>query len=208
MLLNFNALTVDPAQGSATLFPLGDYLCEIVKVEPTPVKDAPEKGMLVLTLKVLEGEYKGSTQEYRLNLFNPSEQTVSIAYKQLGAVCLVTGKGGLTDSSELVGGRLLATIGPQDKNDKYSDVKKVMDVLGGSPVKGKPFVMPEGAVPAAIGLASAPVATAPPASAAWAAPTTPAPVTTPVVAPAAAASSATPAWAAPAAADDKPSWMK
>lgn len=187
MLLNFNALEMEPATGGSTLFPLDDYLCEIVKVIPVPVKDDKEKGRLVFTLKVLEGAFKGLTQEYGLNIINPSEQAVRIAYQQLTSICLVTGKGGVGDSAELVGGRLLATIGPQDNNDKYSEVKKVMDVQGGAPVKSKPYVATAAGVPVTTAI--------------------PAPVPT-VVAPAAAAPSATPAWAAPAAADDKPSWMK
>lgn len=200
MLLNFNALTVEPATGGGTNFPLDDYLCEISKVEAKPVKDAPEKGMLVLTLKVLEGQYKGSTQEYRLNLFNPNETTVRIAYSQLGAITLVVGKAGIADSSELVGGKLIATIGPQDNNDKYSEVKKVMDVTGGAPVKGKPFVATAAGVPVTSPVV-APVEAAQPE---WTAATT----AVPVPAAAAPVASATPAWATPAAADDKPSWMK
>lgn len=188
MILNFNALEMEPSTGGSTLFPLDDYLCEIVKVIPVPVKDDKEKGRLVFTLKVLEGAFKGATQEYGLNIINPSEQAVRIAYQQLTSICLVTGKGGVGDSAELVGGRLLATIGPQDNNDKYSEVKKVMDVQGGPPVKGKPYVATAAGVPV-----TAPVA-GPPAPVAVAAP--------------AAAPSATPAWAAAPAADDKPSWMK
>jgi len=39
MILNFNALEMEPSTGGSTLFPLDDYLCEIVKVIPVPVKD-------------------------------------------------------------------------------------------------------------------------------------------------------------------------
>ena len=203
MLLNFNALTVEPATGSATKFPLDDYLCEISKVEAKPLKDNPAKGMLVITLKVLEGSFKGATQDYRLNLFHDNETTVRIAYAQLAAITLVTGKGGLTDSAELVGGKLIATIGPQDNNDQYSEVKKVMDVQGGAPVKGKPFVATAAGVPVT---SAAPVPTGGPA---WTAQVNaPTPDAVPVAAAPAATTAAQPAWATPAAADDKPSWMK
>lgn len=145
MQLNFDATTVDPSQGTAVRFPLGDYPLEIVKAEAVPVKDNPNKGMLVLTCKVIDGPMKGQEYGYRFNLYNDSETAVRIAYQQLSAVCHVTGRLRIGMAEELIGGRFIATIGPQEKDGKYDEVKKVTDMAGNGPVRGQ---MPTTAAPA------------------------------------------------------------
>lgn len=137
MQLNFDAATVDPSQGSSVRFPLADYPLEIIKAEGKPVTDNPNKGMLVLTCRVLDGPLKGQDYQYRFNLFNDNETAVRIAYQQLSAVCHVTGRLRIGMAEELIGGRFIATIGPQDKDPKYDDVKKVTDMAGNPPTRGQ-----------------------------------------------------------------------
>jgi hypothetical protein len=149
MQLNFDAATVDPFQGSSVRFPLADYPLEIIKTEGKPVTDNPNKGMLVLTCRVLDGPMKGQDYHYRFNLYNDNETTVRIAYQQLSAVCHVTGRLRIGMAEELIGGRFIATIGPQDKEPKYDDVKKVTDMAGNPPTRGQaPQQAPQTAAPA------------------------------------------------------------
>jgi len=142
MQLNFNAQQFDPRQSaSAFCFPLGDYLMEIVKIEPVETKDSTpqhRKGFLEVTLKCLQGEHAGQIQIDRLNLFGQGEDATRIASQNLAAYCYIAGKPSISDTNELVGTKLIATIGPQINNDKYSEVKVRKDLAGNPPVQGKP----------------------------------------------------------------------
>lgn len=137
--MNFDASQVDPRQSKGAIcLPLGDYPLEITAVEAVPTKDNPNKGMLVLDLKILDGEFRGMIQQDRLNLYGQSEVTTRIAYQRLSAYCHVTGRLQLTDANQLIGGRCVCTVGPQEApNDKYSEVKLVKDLAGNVPVHGQ-----------------------------------------------------------------------
>ncbi len=208
--LNFDATQVDPRQSKGGIcFPLADYPVEITAVEAVAVQNSKEKGMLVLDLKVLDGEYKNQIQQDRLNLYGQTEVTTRIAYQHLSAICHATGKLRIGDSSELVGGRFIATIGPQDApNEKYSEVKLVKDLAGNIPVMGQPVAPQNTPIqPPAPAAQTAPAATAPAPAAAtpWnnpaqpAAPATaqqpPASATPWASGPAAAPASSAPPWA-------------
>lgn len=137
--MNFDATQIDPRQSKGAIcFPLGDYPLEIIGVEAVATKDDKNKGMLVLDLKVLDGELRGMIQQDRLNLYGQSETTTRIAYQRLSAYCHVTGRLQLSDANQLIGGRCVCTIGPQEApNDKYSEVKLVKDLAGNVPVHGQ-----------------------------------------------------------------------
>lgn len=132
MQLNFNVGQTAPASGASICFPLADYPVEIVKEETKAVNGKPNAGMLNYHLKVLDGPYKGQTQIYRLNLWSDNETAINIARGELSALAIVTDRRAMTDSSHLLGAQLIATIGPQDENPKYSDVKIVKDIHGRS----------------------------------------------------------------------------
>lgn len=135
MQLNFNAFDYEPSQGGGVCFPLADYKVEITKAEPMVVKDNPNAGYLAITLTCFEGPMSGQSQVDRLNLFHPNEQPKRIAHQQLSAYALSIGRPYLQDSQQLVGGRLVCTIGPQDDNPKYSEVKVVKDLNGNLPTR-------------------------------------------------------------------------
>lgn len=206
VVLNFDATQVDPRQSKGGIcFPLADYPVEITAVEAVAVQNSKDKGMLVLDLKVLDGEYKNQVQQDRLNLYGQTEVTTRIAYQHLSAICHATGKLRIGDSSELVGGRFIATIGPQDApNEKYSEVKLIKDLAGNIPVMGQP-VAPQNTPIAAQGPAQQTAPPAPAASTPWnnpaqpAAPATaqqpPASATPWASGPAAAPASSAPPWA-------------
>lgn len=195
MELNFNAFDFDPTQGGSICFPLADYKVEISKAEPMVVKDNPGAGYLALTLTVLEGELRGMTQVDRLNIFNPSEVAKRIAHQTLSAYAFAIGRPYLQHSEQLIGGRLIVTIGPQTDNPKYSEVRTIKCPDGSAPTRpaGGPQAVPGNQ-------AASPASQAPPANAAapsWG--TTAPPWGTPTSGNAAPApaSAAAPPWAAP-----------
>lgn len=134
--LNFDATQVDPRQSKGGVcFPLAEYPVEITGIEAVAVKDQPTKGFLEVTLRVLDGQYKGQDQIDRLNLYGNSETAMRMAYQRLSAYAHIAGKLRVADSNELLGTKLIALIGPQDApNEKYSEVKMVKDLAGNVPV--------------------------------------------------------------------------
>lgn len=194
MQLHFDASTVQPFTTGGVCFPLNRYPVEIIKTEPRLVKGSTDKGMLVLTLKTLQaiGEIPvGTEHEYRLNIQNDNEATVRIAYAQLSSVMHVINRLQIQDTNQLVGGQFLAEIGPQAApNDKYSEIKSVMDFHGNQPGK--------------TGQAAAPPAPpAPPAPAQTPAPSFPPQPSAPAFPPAP-TQTAAPAFGQPAAAGQQP----
>jgi hypothetical protein len=214
MELRFNAFDFDPTQGGSICFPLADYRLEITKVEPVAVKDNPNAGFLAIHLTCVDGELKGMVQIDRLNIYNPSEVAKRIAFQQLAAYAFAIGRPQLATSEQMLGGRLICTIGPQLDNTKYSEVKMIKCPDGSLPVnpqKGGNQPAPQQGAPAAQGWGAAPPAAAamPPAVDAGAG----AGGAPPWGAPAAAPGSAAPPWGqptggAPPAASTTPPWAK
>ena len=210
MQLNFNAFDFDPTQGGSICFPLADYRLEITKVEPVQVKDNPNAGYLAIHLTCVDGDLKGMVQVDRLNIYNPSEVAKRIALQQLAAYAFAIGRPQLATSEQMLGGKLICTIGPQADNPKYSEVKMIKCPDGSLPVnpnKGGGQPAPQQGAPAATGWGSAapPAAQAPPPVDAGAA-------APPWGAPAAAPGSAAPPWGQPTggtpAASAAPPWAK
>jgi hypothetical protein len=213
MQLQFDATNIQPFEQGGVCFPLNDYPFEIVKAELEPVKGKPNCGMLVVDLKVMDGQYKGMVQKDRFNLYNDNPKAVEIAQRQLSSLCHSIKRLQIQDTTHLIGGRGIATIGPQDDNDKYSEVKAYKDVEGRVNGKGEPMPAPtpvdapaqaQQAPWSAQGTQAPAQATQPPANAAWGS-----------AAPAPASGSAAPPWAttgisapAPAASGNKPPWAQ
>jgi Protein of unknown function (DUF669) len=208
----FDARSVEPAS-FAPPPPLADYHVRIIESEAKPTSDN-SGGYLRLDLEILDpGPQVGRKVPYFLNLFNKAQQTVEIAYRQLSAVCYVTGVFNISDSRQLHGIPFIATIGPQAENPTYSKVFAVKDINGNLP--GKTGAQPAAPAP----VAAAPPAWAPPPAAtppaaappAWQPPGAPAPVAPPTWTPPGAATppaaaAAPPTWQPGAAAPSKPPW--
>jgi hypothetical protein len=161
MQINFNANEYDPIQGTAVCFPLADYRVEITGAEPKVVKDNPAAGFLELTLTVIDGEMRGMNQKDRLNIFNPSEVAKRIAHQTLSAYCFAINRPYVQDTTQLIGGRLICTIGPQEDNPKYSEVKIVKCPDGSLPTRPQQQQQPA-TIPPSTATAPAWGATAPP----------------------------------------------
>jgi hypothetical protein len=133
MQLNFNAFDYDPSQGAAICFPLGDYKVEITAAEGKGVKDNPTAGYLELSLTVVEGDFRGMVQKDRLNIFHTNEVAKRIGHSQLSAYCFAINRPYVQNTEDLIGGRCICTLGPQDGSDKYSEVKAVKCMDGTNP---------------------------------------------------------------------------
>ncbi len=197
----FNARQVEPASFLPPP-PLADYHVRIVDSEAKPTKDN-SGGYVNFQLEILDpGPHQARKVPYNLNLFHTNPQTVEIAYRQLSALCHVTGVFDVKDTRQLHNIPFIATIGPQPNNPQYSNVFGVKDINGNAPGKGNAPAVPS---------APPPTAAAPPA---WGAPPAqPAAPTWPGAAPAPApAQPAAPAWGPPpqaaptAAPTNQPPW--
>ncbi|MCQ4165107.1 DUF669 domain-containing protein [Tahibacter harae] len=95
----FDPSTVPPQQ-DFTPIPAGEYVAQIVDSEMKATKTNNGQ-YLNLTYSVLDGPYKGRLLWTRLNLDNPSAQTVQIAQQQLAAILHAVGLGPINDSAQL-----------------------------------------------------------------------------------------------------------
>lgn len=186
LLQQFDATTVDPTQGPGQL-PIGRHPVVISGSEIKATK-AQNGGMLELELSITDGPSKGEKGAYRLNLYNPNQQAVAIAQRQLSALCHVTGVFKVADSSQLHNIPFIVEVGyqdgqgpnaPQGENNKgYTEVKRVFDIHGNEPGKkpanaAQPPQPAPAAAPAWNAPTQAPQAPAPAAAPAWAPPANP-----------------------------------
>lgn len=150
MQFAFDATQFDPRQSEGGIcLPYADYYMEVISINPVEAKDSTpqnKKGFFEFSLKVLAGEFTGAIQKDRLNMWGQGETATKIAYQNLAAYCYIAGKPHINDSNELVGMRLIATCGPQESNEKYSEVKSRKDLAGNVPVQGKQCA-PQGTTP-------------------------------------------------------------
>jgi hypothetical protein len=202
----FNARSVDPAS-TPNPVPAGDYKVMIVSSEPMKNTNS-EGGHLRFMLRIMEGQFQGRELMYNLNLFNPNPQTQEIAYKQLSALCHVTGQFDVQDSQQLHGIPFIVVVTVQP-NGIYNDIKGVKYLDGNVPGKKNENAIASAPAPVATAPAAQPWQTPPPAAAqppAW--PSQP-PAYAPPQAPAAPAASPygppQPSYAPPAA-PQPPAW--
>ena len=197
--LNFDASKVAP-QAPMSQLPVSGPEGLPVIIKESELKENKEKsgGYLELILEVIEGEHKGASGPYRLNLFHTNQQTVNIAYAQLSAICHCVNEFQVADSSQLHNKPFNVIVGLQKTEDAaakgYTEVKAIRNSDGSAPGKAKPASAPVAPPTPPV----APVATQPVAPA-WTAPEAPAtpaawgaPATTPETP---AATTAAPPWA-------------
>jgi len=98
--LNFNAQDVAPQQAFENLTP-GWYTAQIVESELKPTQ-AGTGSYLELTIEVVApAQFAGRKLWDRLNINNPNEKAVEIAYQTLSAICHATGVIQVQDSQQL-----------------------------------------------------------------------------------------------------------
>jgi hypothetical protein len=118
--LNFNSNDVEPATGRFELLPIDDFLAVITESAMADNKKTKGKH-LSLTWTIVEGEYKDRKVFSNLNLVNDNPDTVSIAQKNLSAICRATGVLHLKDSTELHDKPVVISVGIRKGSNGYED---------------------------------------------------------------------------------------
>lgn len=106
--LRFDATSVEPDAALEPL-PAGKYPFIIQKAEVKPTKRRDGE-LLELTLRVIDGQYKGRVVFDRLNIRNPNQTAVDIAMKRLSAYCHATQRLRIESANDLLNIPFVATV--------------------------------------------------------------------------------------------------
>ncbi|ANO57479.1 multimodular transpeptidase-transglycosylase [Vibrio phage vB_VhaS-tm] len=118
--LNFNATNVAPQQAFENLAP-GWYTVKMVESEMKPTS-AGTGSYLECTFEVLAPQqFAGRKLWDRLNLNNPNEKAVEIAYQTLSAMCHATGVMQVQDSQQLHNLPMDAKVGLSKPTEQYPE---------------------------------------------------------------------------------------
>ena len=145
--LNFDASTVEITERSYTPLPPGEYEVMITKSE-TKVTKSGNGSYLELEMHVISGDHAGRRHKERLNLDNPSLQTVKIAKEQLARLCVALGVNRVNDSEELHDKPFVAEFAI-DKKDDTRNVIYGYRAISGPPVSPAKLATPKAPPPAA-----------------------------------------------------------
>ena len=133
--LNFNATQVEPNTRPEPI-PTGQYPVMIVRSEEKPTK-AGTGSYIELEMQVQGGEFNGRKVYDRLNIRNPNQQAVDIAYATLSSICHVTGRLHIQDTSQLHGVPFIAIVKKIPRNDRpeemTNEVSGYRDMNGNEP---------------------------------------------------------------------------
>lgn len=123
--LNFNAQDVAPQQAFENLAP-GWYTVKMVESEMKPTS-AGTGSYLECTFEVLApAQFAGRKLWDRLNLNNPNEKAVEIAYQTLSAMCHATGVMQVQDSQQLHNLPMDAKVGLSKPTEQYPEPRNEM----------------------------------------------------------------------------------
>lgn len=112
-----------PDPPSRQPLPAGDYTVHIIEDTMKPTKKGDGE-YLELKMEVLEGDHKGRWIFDRLNLRNPNATAVEISERTLVALGKACGIQNLTDSGQLRGIPITATVKVR-KSEAYGDSNDV-----------------------------------------------------------------------------------
>jgi hypothetical protein len=144
--INFKASDIQLSErpsGAYGPLPAGEYEMIITRSATKPTK-ARTGHFLELEMQVVSGSASGRRHWERLNLDNPSQQTVKIAQEQLARLCVALGLDEVEDSDELHDIPFVAEIGIDKKDDTRNVIWGYAPAMKAAP---KPAVKP--AAPAA-----------------------------------------------------------
>lgn len=99
--------------------PPGDYVVILIEDEKKMTK-AGTGHYLNLRFEILEGEYKGRNLFVILNLWNPSEEAVQIARRELATICKAVGVPRPENTAQLHNIPMVAVV-KTEKNPGYAD---------------------------------------------------------------------------------------
>jgi hypothetical protein len=143
--LNFKASSIQIEDRTPSYGPLpaGEYEAMIVKSETKTTKSG-NGSYLELEMHIISGDHSGRRHWERLNLDNPSLQTVKIAQEQLARLCVALGLDEVNDSDELHDTPFIAEFGI----DKKDSTRNVIWGYRAIPAKLKNTPPPPAAAPA------------------------------------------------------------
>ena len=133
---NFDVRSVDP-QAPMSMLPVSDsngWLCVIEDSEAKPCK-SKGNGMLELSIRIIDGPYKGERGKWHLNLWHQSKQTSDIAWKSVSAIGYVVGVFVIPTSQALHNLPFRILVRQQIKDPEYTEVYGVKDINGNDPGK-------------------------------------------------------------------------
>ena len=128
----FDANAVEP-NAPREVIPPGDYKVMIVASQMKDTK-AGTGQYLELEMDVLDGEHQGRKIWDRLNLDNPNPKAVEISERTLSAICRATGVWNCTDSEQLHGRAMIASVKVKPPGDGNSEPQN--EVKGYKPSTG------------------------------------------------------------------------
>lgn len=136
--LNFNAADIEPAAPISAL-PPGRYPVAISKTEMKDTK-AGTGQYLQIELTITSGPASNRKLWARLNLVNPNQQAVDIAYRELSAICHAVGVLQVNDSDELLGREMMVDVGIEKNGQTGEDTNRVKGyaAIGSTPAKSAP----------------------------------------------------------------------
>lgn len=129
---NFDANTIEPSE-AYDLIPAGWYKAIIVESEQISTK-AGTGSYLKLRFDIIDGNQSGRVVFDNLNLDNPNQTAVEIAYKALSSICRAVGVMTPSASNELHDIPLMIKVGIQPAKGEYeasNNVKGYKAVDGG-----------------------------------------------------------------------------
>ena len=149
--LNFKASSIQIEERTTSYGPLpaGEYEMMVVKSSTKPTKSG-NGSYLELEMHVISGDQTGRRHWERLNLDNPSLQTVKIAEEQLARLCMALGLDEVDDSEQLHDKAFVAEVGIDKKDDQRNVIWNYRAIAGApvSPAKLKTTPPPAAAAPA------------------------------------------------------------
>lgn len=136
VMLDFDTDDVE-VQASYAPIPDGKYACQITACEAKPT--AAGNGMrLLVTLKVVDGQYAGRTCLWGLNVKNANPVAQEIGRKQLRQLLIAIGMDGERDMANIIGAEVGANVVVRPATEKWdasNDVKSVFQVSDAAPEK-------------------------------------------------------------------------
>jgi hypothetical protein len=135
---SFDAMSIEPSKGFEVL-PPGDYRVMITNSEMRDTASGAGK-YLWLDMMIVDGQYQGQHLFDLLNLVNPNEVAVRIAYESLSAICRAVGVLNTDDASDLYNRSMIAVVkvkpaGP-DKTGTHREAKNEVKAYKAVPEAG------------------------------------------------------------------------
>ena len=166
-LSGFNAGTTPPMEERGVI-PDGDYRALITESKVKETKAHDGASFLEFTWELLDDPHKKRKQWSRLNLWNPSNNAVEIAQRELSSICRAINVLTPNDSEELHGIPCLLRIGHEVRNDPGHEGEVANRIKGYLPLNAAPQpVATTAAVPATVPAPAAPARPAAPATPPW-----------------------------------------